>query len=134
MKRNQNTIFGTNRNYNPVDDENSGEDDTNNERTFLSQSHHGSRRHLKSLAHNALCIVSEYDRPSIFITVTCNPMWPEIQEMLFSGQTAFDRPDITCRVFKARLSALLHNIRKGKCFGALHTTCYLIHVIEYQHR
>ena len=111
VKRYQNTIFGTTRNNN---DENGGEYDTDNDKTFLSHSHHGSSRHIKSLAHNVLCIVSEYDRPSVFITVTCNPTWPEIQEMLFSRQTAFDRPNITCKVFKARLSNLLHNIRSGK--------------------
>ena len=61
-------------------------------------------------------------------------LWPEIQERLFPGQTAFDRPDVTCRVFKARLSALLNNIREHKYFGQLHSVSYLIHVIEYQHR
>ena len=134
VKHNQSTIMGTGPRNNNLDVENEGEDNGSDEKSFLSQSHHGSRRHLKSLAHNALCIVSECGRPSVFITVTCNPLWPEIQERLFSGQTAFDRPDVTCRVFKARLSALLNNIREHKYFGPLHSTNYLIHVIEYQHR
>jgi len=65
------------------DDENDGID---NEQSFLGQSFHGSRRHLRSLSANALSIVSEYGRPSIFITLTCNAYWDEITEMLLESQ------------------------------------------------
>jgi hypothetical protein len=115
--------------------------------SFLSQSLHGSRRHLREKARDALAIVSEYDHPTLFITLTCNPLWPEIQEMLLPGQVAFDRPDIVCRVFKARLFAFLHNLRQGKYFDDFGTSAtgapirivhrgviYEIFVIEYQHR
>jgi hypothetical protein len=69
---------------------NTKEDDT----VFLSSAVHGSARHLRKLANEALTIVSEKDKPTLFITPTCNPKWPEIQAMLLPGQTAFDRPDI----------------------------------------
>lgn len=120
-----------------------GESVQNQTPTFLSQSLHGSRRHLKSLASNALNIVSEYGKPSLFITLTCNPYWPEIQEMLLPNQSAFDRPDIVCQVFKERLAALIRNIRSGKYFDDTdnlgHRTrrrkiIYELRVIEYQHR
>jgi len=39
--------------------------------TFLSQSFHGSRRHLLSLARSAICLVAEFGRPTLFITFTC---------------------------------------------------------------
>jgi hypothetical protein len=119
---------------NDIEEANESNNVHSSSKSFLSQSHHGSRRHLRSLAHNALCIVSEYGRPSIFITLTCNPFWVEIQEQLFEGQTAFDRPDITTRVFKARLTAFLHNLKQGKYFGNMHQVTYLINVIEYQKR
>ena len=61
-------------------------DEINNEQSFLGQSFHGSRRHLRSLSANALAIVSEYGRPSIFITLTCNAYWDEITEMLLESQ------------------------------------------------
>jgi hypothetical protein len=118
-------------------------DETFGASSFLSQSHHGSRRHLRSLASNALTIVSEYGKPSVFITLTCNPMWDEIQEMLLPGQTAFDRPELVCQVFKHRLSAVLHNIRNGKYFDdediycditVRRTVVYELRCIEYQHR
>ena len=60
-------------------------------------------------------------------------MWPEIQDRLFHGQTAFDRPDIVVEVFHARLEAFMHNLRSGKYFGN-RQTAYDIRVIEYQHR
>jgi len=110
------------------------------ERTFLSQSMHGSRRHLRSLAKNALALVSEYGRPSLFITLTCNPYWPEIVEQLLPSQTAFDRGDIVCQVFYRKLETLLKNIRNGKYFkiknmpNLYHKIKFEVRVIEYQRR
>lgn len=74
--------------------------------TYLSSSHHGSRRHLRQLAINALVLVSEMGPPTNFNTLTCNTAWSEIKDKLFPGQTAYDRPDVVCMVFKQRLMAL----------------------------
>ena len=72
-------------------------------------------------------------------------MWDEIQEQLLEGQTAFDRPDVVCRVFHARLAAYMHNLRSGKYFhhwvviNGVRTKVplkieYEVFVVEYQHR
>ena len=45
---------------------------------YLPDSVHGSQRHLSALAKNALVLVSEYGCPHVFLTITCNPEWPEI--------------------------------------------------------
>ncbi len=66
--------------------------------TFLPSSVHGSPRHLKELSNNALSVVSELGSADVFITLTCNPNWPEIQEKLLKDQSAFDRPDIVTQV------------------------------------
>jgi hypothetical protein len=52
---------------------------------------------------------------------------------MFIGLYKFvlDRPDIVCRVFKARLDTLLTNLRQGKYFGP-HKVGYEVRVIEYQ--
>jgi len=95
---------------------------------------------IRSLAKNALALVSEYGRPSLFITLTCNPNWPEILEQLLPGQTAFDRGDIVCQVFYRKLEALLNNIRHGKYFKKknaiyrFHEVEFEVRVIEYQRR
>jgi hypothetical protein len=60
-------------------------------KSYLNDSITGSPRHLKALAKNALHIVSEKGKPHCFLTITANPNWPEIQERLFPGQTAYDR-------------------------------------------
>jgi len=67
-------------------DEGDGDTET---KTFLSQSFHGSRRHLRMLATNALTIVSEMGRPTIFLTLTCNIHWADIEDQLLDGQTAY---------------------------------------------
>ena len=71
--------------------------------SYLPDSVHGSQRHLSVLAKNVLALVSEYGCPHVFLTLTCNPEWPEIQSQLINGQTVFDRPDVTVPVFKSRL-------------------------------
>ena len=119
-KRSQDYIFGGNRN---IADDGEAEEDVinydphgNNKKTFLAQSFHGGRKHLQSLAHIGLVIVSELGRPSVFITLTCNPYWPDIVEALLPGQTAFDRPDVDTRVLKRRLDQYLKHLRSGKYF------------------
>jgi hypothetical protein len=62
---------------------------------YLPSSVHGSPRHMTALAKDALVLVSEFGCPHVFITLTCNPKWPEIVSQLLDGQTAFDRPDVT---------------------------------------
>ena len=109
------------------------EEISNSNPSFLSGSFHGGPRHLKTLATSALVIVSDRGQPTLFITLTCNPLWPEILEMLLPGQTAFDRPDITVRVFHEKLSLLLKNIRNGNYFGDS-VVLYELRVIEYQNR
>jgi Helitron helicase-like domain at N-terminus len=68
------------------------------EKSFLGDGHTGSPRHLSKLAMNALTIVSELGKPTFFLTLTCNQMWPEVQCRLFPGQSAFDREDIINQV------------------------------------
>ena len=122
------------------DNDNLAENEQSPGKTFLSQSMHGSRRHLRSLAKNALALVSEFGRPSLFITLTCNPYWPEIMEQLLPGQTAFDRGDIVCQVFYRKLQAILKNMRSGKYFKVnnssqeYHKIQFEVRVIEYQRR
>ena len=136
-KFHQRDLFGTS------NDESSGNMDENNcaeQKTFLSQSMHGSRRHLRSLARNALALVSEYGRPTLFITLTCNPKWPEIVEQLLPGQTAFDRGDVVCQVFFRKVEALLKKLRAGKYFKEIskkehsYKIEFDVQVVEYQRR
>ena len=64
--------------------------------------------------HDAMAICKFYGHLDLFITFTCNPLWPEIQHMLdyISGQRPNNRPDIISRVFKVKLTHLIDDIKK----------------------
>jgi len=85
-KNHQQDIFGVREISQENDNDNNNNESTDH--TFLSQSCHGSRRHLRRLSCNALAIVSEYGRPSIFITLTCNTNWKNITDQLLDSQVS----------------------------------------------
>jgi hypothetical protein len=49
---------------------------------YLTDIVHGSQYHLSALAKKELVLVSEHGCPHVFLTLTCNPEWPEIQSQL----------------------------------------------------
>jgi hypothetical protein len=62
--------------------------------SYLPDSVHGSQRCLSALIKNALVLVLECGCPHVFLSLTCNPEWLEIQSQLINGQTAFNCPDV----------------------------------------
>ena len=146
QRGNQATMFGGTTNYEAYQREVDEYNDRRRDRAgleqlpaehtqpvFLSSTVHGSPRHLRDLSVKGLSLVSEMGIQTLFITMTTNINWPEIQEMLLPGQTAFDRPDVVVRVFHARLEKLLQNLKEGKYFGR-HLVDYILRCIEYQER
>ncbi|SGZ29937.1 BQ5605_C052g12571 [Microbotryum silenes-dioicae] len=80
--------------------------------------HHGPRHHR---CCNGLTPDQIRRSPSLFITVTCNPVWPEIKAALGPNDTACNRPDAIARAFEAKLKRLCddflgHKHRAG-CFA-----------------
>ncbi|GKD40405.1 DNA helicase PIF1, ATP-dependent, partial [Tanacetum coccineum] len=69
---------------------------------------------------DAMALCRTYGNPDLFITFTSNPKWLEISEMLayFPRQKAHDRPEVGTRVFKMKLTELLHDLTKNQIFGA----------------
>ena len=51
-------------------------------RVVLPSSVPGTPRYMNQLLGDALALCREHGKPDMFITMTCNPMWPEIQENL----------------------------------------------------
>ncbi|POS81647.1 hypothetical protein EPUL_006338, partial [Erysiphe pulchra] len=78
-----------------------------------------------------MAIVRYLGKPAKFLTFTANPSWSEIARYLEHGQSPDLRPDLIAIVFRLKLNAFLHDIKKrqifGRCIGC-------IHVIEYQKR
>jgi hypothetical protein len=102
--------------------------------TFLPASVPGSPACQRALVEDGLAVVRRHGMPTLFITITCNPYWPEIMEALHPGQSAFDRPDIVARVFQLKLRILTDGLRDGSYFGVDRRCSYYIRVTEFQKR
>ena len=98
---------------------------------YLPVSHIGSPRMQRKLIADGLAIVRRHGKPPYFITVTCNPNWAEIRDHpSVEGQIASDRPDVTCRVFRARLQLILKTLKDG----LLGRKVFVLYVIGFQKR
>nr|XP_027109221.1 uncharacterized protein LOC113729090 [Coffea arabica] len=100
-------------------------------RIYLPASFIGGPRDMKRIYMDAMTLVQKYGKPDIFLTMTCNPAWPEIKKHLSNGEEAHNRPDVTLRVFRAKLEMLRNDIIKKGLFGKVATYTY---VIEFQKR
>ena len=100
-------------------------------RVILPSSFAGSPRQMTELYQDAMAIVRAFGKPDLFITMTCNPKWPEIQDNLLHGQRVTDRPDLVARVFQLKLSSLMKDLTEKGIFGRVKAHIY---VIEFQKR
>ena len=100
-------------------------------RLILPSSFVGGPRWYLSKFQDAMAIVRKEHKPDLFITMTCNPKWPEIQAGLMPGQSAQDRPDLVSRVFRLKKDQLMYDINKNCIFGEV--SAYLW-VVEFQKR
>ena len=100
-------------------------------RTILPSSFTGGPRQMRGLYQDSMAIVRYFTKPDLFITVTCNPKWPEIVDNLLPGQRAQDRPDIVSRVFNLKLKDILKDLTQNGIFGRVISHMY---VIEFQKR
>ncbi|XP_074307233.1 uncharacterized protein LOC141642348 [Silene latifolia] len=64
-----------------------------------------------------MAVVQRYGKPDIFLTMTCNPRWPEIERELLPCEEAQNRPDLISRVFRSKLFELKKDICVRKIFG-----------------
>ncbi|XP_053571517.1 uncharacterized protein LOC128661269 [Bombina bombina] len=97
---------------------------------ILPSSFQGSPRNMAQNYHDAMAIVRKYGKPDYFITMTCNPKWPEILDNLLEGQAVEFRPDLVARVFNLKLNFLNDILNKH----VLGSPCAKVHVIEFQKR
>ena len=89
-------------------------------RTILPPTYRGSNRFIKSKFLDLQAISRHFHGPpTYFITMTCNPSWPEITAALGDGETAEDRPDVVVDVFQMKLKLLMIDLTEhhvlGKC-------------------
>ncbi|CAJ0643332.1 9279_t:CDS:2 [Entrophospora sp. SA101] len=88
----------------------------------------GSPRDMIQRYQDAMALL-HIGKPDLFITMSCNPNWPEIQALLLPGQMAQDQPDITVRIFHEKLQELKKDVFERRVLG--HVVAHT-HVIEFQ--
>ena len=99
-------------------------------RIILPSTYKDSPRNLQQLFQDAMAVIRAFGKPDLFITVTCNPKWPEIQNEMKNVKNA-DKLTIIARVFKLKLNAILEDMFKNEIFGKVKAH---MHVIEFQKR
>jgi Helitron helicase-like domain at N-terminus len=97
----------------------------------LASSHTGSPRYMRANYHDAMAIVGKLGKPDLFVTMTCNPKWPEITSHLRENEVVTDRPDLTSRVFFMKYRQLLDDLLKKDVLGKVIGYCA---TIEFQKR
>jgi hypothetical protein len=98
---------------------------------FPSSSYVGSPRYMSGKFHDSLYICTRLGCPSLFITFTSNPKWPEIIEAIRDTSptaTSSDRAYIIARVFKLKLDELMHDLIYTQVMGRV----VIIHP-DYRH-
>ena len=84
----------------------------------LPSSFTGGPRYMQQNYMDAMALCRWYGCPDLFITITCNPNWPEIARyMREHNLTSTDRPDVLIRVFKMKLDQLIKDVKELKLFG-----------------
>jgi hypothetical protein len=98
---------------------------------FMPASFVGSAQWYRALYHDAMALPTVLGRPDIFLTMTCNPGWPEIRDNIPAGSDPLHHADLVARVFYAKWMALLDDIHAGAIFGEVLGFCWRI---EWQFR
>ncbi|KAK9050036.1 hypothetical protein SSX86_030995 [Deinandra increscens subsp. villosa] len=100
------------------------------QRVVLPSSFTGGARFMMQNFLDAMALCKWYGYPDLFITITCNPRWPEIIRFLLDKTIKpEDRPDILCRLFKMKLDSLIKDIKEKSLFGKIQAVVY---TIEFQ--
>lgn len=84
---------------------------------ILPDTYIGGVRHLNKIYQDALAIKRVTGHPDLFITMTCNPNWPELKRVLErfpKGTSCQDIPTFTSRLFHTKLMSLINDITKKK--------------------
>ncbi|XP_050340623.1 uncharacterized protein LOC126767054 [Bactrocera neohumeralis] len=81
----------------------------------LPSSFVGSPRNMNMHYQYAMAMVRKYGKPSLFITFTCNPKWPEVIQNIERYQGPEMCPELIARVFKQKLNELMKYISREEC-------------------
>ncbi|CDF39898.1 ATP dependant DNA helicase PIF1 [Chondrus crispus] len=98
---------------------------------ILPSTHIGCDSYMRQQIHGIIAISNQIGHPDIFLTMTCNPSWPEITRALLPNQTPQDRLDLCARVFRLKMKDLMSLVINEDVFG---TVVAHVRVIKFQKR
>jgi hypothetical protein len=78
-----------------------------------------------------MALVRVLGKPTFFLTMTMDIKYKELVDLLHSGQSPYDRPDLICRIFKQKVDALMKEIVQDGILGEHVAHTYMI---EFQKR
>ncbi|MBW0550478.1 hypothetical protein O181_090193 [Austropuccinia psidii MF-1] len=108
-----------------------GEGDVNGKKIVLPSTFIGGPRAMTQLYQDAMALVKHFRRPLLFIKITENPKWPEIQATLKGNETPSNHPHLVARVLQFNLNVLLQDLTVNKHLG---TVLSYVYEIEFQKR
>lgn len=97
----------------------------------LPSSFVGSARYYQQLYMDAMALPKKFGKPDLFITMTCNPKWPEIRNAIPPNSHWHFHLDIVERVFTLKMRSLIKDIVKMEIFGSVRAYVYRV---EWQAR
>ena len=86
---------------------------------ILPSTYIGGDRYMRQQMHDIIATSNQIGHPDIFLTMTCNPNWPEITRALLPNQTPQDRTDLCARVFRLKMKDLMSLVIDEKVFGTV---------------
>ncbi|XP_076945580.1 uncharacterized protein LOC143616712 [Bidens hawaiensis] len=99
---------------------------------ILPSSFTGGARYITQNYLDAMTLCKWFGYTDFFLTITCNPKWPEVTRFLKDTTLkSKDRPDILYRLFKIKLDALLKDLKDKKVLDKVQAVVY---TIEFQKR
>ncbi|XP_022032029.1 uncharacterized protein LOC110933099 [Helianthus annuus] len=113
---------------------NNGQQDISNVGTplILPSSFTGGARYMMQNYLDAMALCKWFGYPDFFMTITCNPKWPEVKRFLKDTTlNPEDRPDILSRLFKVKLDAICKDLKECHMLGK---AAAIIYTIEFQKR
>ncbi|XP_015167590.1 uncharacterized protein [Solanum tuberosum] len=98
--------------------------------TFLPATFTGGPRDMRQRYLDAIALVQHFEKLDLFLTMTCNPMWPKIKEHLPTDE-AQNGADLISRIFRRKVEELKTDILKRNIFEKV---VAFMNNIEFQKR
>jgi hypothetical protein len=100
-------------------------------RIVLPSTFIGGPRAMDQLYQDAMVIVCKHGTPDLFITITANPAWFEVAQLIPVGSDSTNHPTIMARIARLKFKAFLHILVKGALLGKV---IAYVATIEFQKR